>query len=98
MNSSCTKGNMNKNTVDAIYHACRCAFICGQERVPWHMTLHAIREGLDMEDCKTYNLKEHDYQRYSQLRELVQQLKLSLSESTEQPSPTFIISASDNGG
>jgi succinylglutamate desuccinylase len=66
---------MNKNTVDAIYHACRQAFVCGQERVPWHMTLHAIREGLNMEDCKTYNLKEKDYEAHSQLRELVQWLR-----------------------
>lgn len=64
-----------------IYHACRQAFVCGQERVPWHMTLHAIREGLGMEDVKTYNLKEKDYENHSQLRELVSWLKQSLSAS-----------------
>lgn len=65
-----------------IYHACRQAFVCGQERVPWHLVVHALREGLGMEKFKTYNLTEENYKEYSQLRELVKWLKLSLSASS----------------
>jgi hypothetical protein len=64
-----------------VYHACRQAFVCGQERVPWHLVVHALREGLNMEKFKTYNLTEENYKEYSQLRELVSWLKLSLSAS-----------------
>lgn len=67
---------------ESIYHACRQAFVCGQEKVPWHLVVHALREGLDMESVKTYNLREENYQAYPQLRELVQKLKQSLSGSS----------------
>lgn len=62
---------------ESIYHACRQAFVCGQEKVPWHLVVHALREGLGMEDVKTYNLKEKDYEEHNQLRELVDHCKLS---------------------
>lgn len=58
---------------DAIYHACRVAFIAGEEGVPWYMVCHALRQGLDL-DCKTYVLQEKDFKKYPQLKELVQRL------------------------
>ena len=67
---------------DAMYHACRVAFCCGQDKVPWHLVVHALREGLNMEDVKTYNLREENYVAHPELRELVQWLKQSLSESS----------------
>jgi hypothetical protein len=66
----------------SVYHACRQAFVCGQERVPWHFTVHALREGLNMKEFQTFILTEDQYKEYPQLRELVKWLKLSLSASS----------------
>ncbi len=60
--------------MENIYHACRVAFICGEENVPWHMVCHALRQGLNMRHCMTYELKEKDFEQYPQLRELVKHL------------------------
>lgn len=54
-----------------IYHACREAFVCGQEKVPWHLVLHALREGLNMKEYQTYILQEKDYAEYPQLKLLL---------------------------
>ncbi len=59
---------------DAIYHACRVAFNCGADEVPWHMTCHALRQGLGLKDSMTYTLQEKDFAAYPELRELVDRL------------------------
>lgn len=64
---------------DAQYHACRLAFIAGEEGVPWHMVCHALRQGLGYNDSITYNLKEKDFKKYPQLRELVDALSKQLA-------------------
>ena len=63
---------MNK---DAIWHALRTTFIAGEEGVPWHMAVHAFREGLNLKDTATYTLQEKDYKEYPILREIVDNLK-----------------------
>lgn len=62
---------------NSMYHACRQAFVCGQEKVPWFMVVHALREGLGMDEYKTYTLTEVDYNNHSQLKELVERLNSS---------------------
>lgn len=34
---------MNNN----LYHALRCAYIAGEENVPWHNFVHAVRKGMN---------------------------------------------------
>ena len=58
---------------EQMFHACRVAFSCGAENVPWHMMLHALRQGLGLKG--TYTLQEKDYKEYPQLRELMDYLK-----------------------
>lgn len=60
---------------EKIYHACRIAFNCGDDKIPWNLVLHALREGLNLEKYKTHTLQDKDYEAYPQLRELVNQLK-----------------------
>lgn len=67
-----------------MYHACRVAFLCGQEGVPWHMVLHAIREGLDMKEFQTYILSEQNKENYPQLKELICYLKQSFPSNLSQ--------------
>jgi hypothetical protein len=48
---------------------------CGDNKIPWNFVLHALREGLNINEHKTYTLQDKDYKAYPQLRELVDQLK-----------------------
>jgi len=64
--------------MEEIYHACRVAFLCGDEQVPWYMVCHALRQGLGMKNCMTYTLVEKDFAAYPQLRELVDRLKVAV--------------------
>jgi len=50
-----------------IYHACRVAFMCGEENVPWPMVLHAIREGLGMKELQTEILTEEENKEFTLL-------------------------------
>ena len=70
---------MKKNL---IYHACRMAFICGEEKVPWHLVCHAIRQGLELKS-KTYILQDKDYKKYPQLKELVEWMRGARTQETE---------------
>lgn len=60
--------------MEQIYHACRVAFNCGEEKIPWYMVCHALRQGLGMKDCMTYTLVEKDFEKYPELKELVDYL------------------------
>lgn len=66
---------MNK---DAVYHACRVSFVAAEEGVPWHMVLHALREGLELRDYMTHKLTEEELNRHPQLRELMERLRQTL--------------------
>jgi len=57
-----------------VYHACRVAFNCGTDGVPWHMVCHALRQGLGLKSAMTYTLTEKDFAAYPDLRELVDRL------------------------
>jgi hypothetical protein len=61
--------------MDSIYHACRIAFNCGADRVPWHLVCNALRQGCDFDAAVTYWLTEKDYAAYPELRELVDRLR-----------------------
>lgn len=60
--------------MEKVYHACRVAFIAGNEKVPWHMVCHALRQGLKSKYV-TYVLQEKDFKKYPVLRELVDRLE-----------------------
>ena len=55
------------------YHVLRVVYNCGADKVPWHMVLHAIRQGLNL-DSKTYTLQEKDFDEFPILRGLMQHL------------------------
>jgi len=38
---------------DAMYHALRMAFVCGQSNVPWQGFLDVLRKGLGLEELRT---------------------------------------------
>ena len=61
--------------MNPIYHACRVAFVCCEDKVPWHMVCHALRQGLGLKDSMTYKLQEKDFVQYPYLRELVEHLE-----------------------
>jgi hypothetical protein len=60
---------------EQIYHACRVAFNCGTDGVPWNLVCNALRQGLGYNDLITYALTEKDFAAYPELRELVDKLK-----------------------
>lgn len=66
---------MKRKQKEAMYHACRLVHVATDEGVPWHMLLHALRQGLDFRKAKTYTLKEKDFQQYPQLREVIAKLR-----------------------
>ncbi len=57
-----------------LYHACRVAFSCGADKVPWHMVLHTLRQGLGIKG--NYEIGPKDYEAWPQLRELMDYLKV----------------------
>jgi len=63
--------------MENIYHACRVAFNCGADRVPWHLVCNALRQGCGFEKTITHHLTEADYAKYPELRELVERVKKS---------------------
>lgn len=71
---------MNK---DAMYHACRLAFICG-ESVSWNFVVHAIRQGLNLRS-KTHTLTAKDFEKYPQLEGLVRELKRARGAKLTKP-------------
>jgi succinylglutamate desuccinylase len=68
-------GNFIRMNKTAMYHSLRTTFLAGEEDVPWHMVLHALREGLAIKHTVTYTLQEKDYKEYPILREVVAYLK-----------------------
>lgn len=62
------------NEILNVYHACRLAFVCGDDKIPWHMVLHAIRQGLRMTAQQTHTLTDKDFKKYPRLKELVDTL------------------------
>ena len=56
-----------------VFNACRTAFCCGEDKVPWHLVLHALRQGLGFNG--TYTLQPKDYEAWPILRDLVEQLR-----------------------
>jgi hypothetical protein len=65
--------------MEAIYHACRIAFNCGGDKVPWHLVCNALRQGCGFDKTVTHWLTEKDYNDYPELRELVENLSCTNS-------------------
>jgi hypothetical protein len=76
--------------MDEIYHALRVSFLAGREGVPWHMVCHALREGLNL-DCKTYVLREKDYEEFPLLRELVERISSCTKEVSMERKATYYL-------
>lgn len=57
-----------------LYHACRLAFLAGNEGLPWQMVLHVLREAT-FPELATYTLTEEDYKTYPLLKELLAHLQ-----------------------
>jgi len=79
---------MNKELTEAIYHCCRVAFCLGEDEYPWHMVLHALRQGLDLRDTVTYTLQDKDFEQYPELRDMIKKLERARQVSTAGQSGT----------
>lgn len=64
-----------EDPLTGLYHACRLSYLTGEEKIPWHMVVHAIRQGLAMTTFQTYTLQQKDFDQYPRLKELVEQLQ-----------------------
>jgi len=60
--------------MEHMYHACRIAFNCGADKVPWHLVCNAIRQGCNLDKTVTHWLTDDNYAAYPELRELVESI------------------------
>lgn len=59
---------------DELYHACRLAYVWGDEGKPWHLLLAALRQAL-CPHTLTYKLTDADLEKYPELNEILAKLK-----------------------
>jgi len=62
-----------------LYHALRCAFVAGQDGVPWHTALLAIRKGTGLwhslpESVKTMPIANETKELYDYTKEVARKL------------------------
>jgi hypothetical protein len=75
---------MKRKQKEALYHACRLVHVATDEGVPWHMLVHALRQGLDFRKSKTHTLTKKDLQKYPQLREVITKLREAKRDKTRE--------------
>jgi hypothetical protein len=63
---------VNMKHKEEVYHACREVYNAAQSGVPWHIMVHALREGLGIPG--NYKLGPKDYEAWPVLEEVISRL------------------------